>query len=113
MLPPEIFDSDSEEPEPDPFMLLREYWNLKAGAMKKVRMTPITELVASPWISCNLFRRIEEHGGDVERILIAIDRIEDAEFWHGKRLGVTTFLKDTMFPKFLNAEWEDFKKDKR
>ena len=110
--PPPIFDSDSEESVQDPFTLFREYWNLKAKTEKRVKMSPIRELIASPAIANNLFSRIEEHGGDVEVILIAIDRIADAEFWYGKKLGATTFLKDTMFPKFLNSEWGNFKTEK-
>ena len=108
-------DSSSEQDEENisPFELLREYWNRKAERMTKVKMSPIIEMIASPTIANNLLSRIEEYGGDIERILIAIDRIEDAEFFHGQTLGVTTFLKDTMFPKFLNREWGDFKKDKR
>jgi hypothetical protein len=112
-------DPDAEPPETDdegenmsPFELLKYYWNRKAEKMTKVTMSPIDELIASPAIANNLFSRLEEHGGDVEVLFLAIDRIEEAEFWYGKTLGVTTFLKDTMFPKFLNREWGDFKTEK-
>jgi len=109
---PQIFDSDSdsEDQVQDPFTAFREYWNLKAKTEKRVKMSPITELIASSWVAHNLLSRMEEHGGDIEVIFIAIDRIADAEFFYGKKLGVTMFLKDSMFPKFLNMEWEDFKK---
>jgi len=90
----------------------RDYWNLKAKTSKKVKMIPITELVATPWASHNLMSRIEEHG-DFERILVAIDRIEDVEFLHGKTISYTMFLRDTNFTNILNGGWGDFKKDKR
>ena len=127
--PPKIFDSDSEVPDADatgaatvpdeqdgdekPFEAFKMYWNRKGKQMTKVKMSPIKELIASPVLATDLYRRIEEYGGDIETVFIAIDRIEDAEYWHGKTLGATTFLKDTMFPKFLNMEWKEFETKKR
>jgi hypothetical protein len=88
---------------------------MKAEALAKFgfRMTKITQLLASPVIENELFKRIQEHGGRDEVILWAIDRINVADYWHGKKLGIETFLKDTIFPKFLNSEWENYNTNKR
>jgi hypothetical protein len=87
-----------------PFEMLRMYWNLKAEKMTKVKMSKITALIASPVMANRLFDRIEEYGD--EKIFWAIDRIEYAEWWYGKTLGIETFLKDTIFPRFLNQEYK-------
>ena len=118
--PPQNFDSDSENTGADategqgdenisPFEMLREYWNLKAAKSTYVKMAPMTALIASPFIARELMCRIEEYGD--ENIIIAIDRIADADWWHenNKTLGVQTFLKDTIFPKFLNREYKNNK----
>ena len=87
-----------------PFEDLKLFWNLKAKTNTKVKMIPITALIASPLRAHRLFCRIEEYGR--EAIIIAIDRIEDAEWWHGKTLDVDTFLLDDKFPKFLNGGYK-------
>jgi hypothetical protein len=133
--PPDFLDSDSENSEPEtneyahsppdpqdepdeqdnitPFEMLRRFWNLKAKTSTKVKMSPITQLMASSTLSNRLMCRIEEYGE--ETLLIAIDRIEDADWWatEGKKLGVETFLKDDIFPKFLNREYGKTESNKR
>ena len=88
----------------DPFEELKFWWNRKRKT-SKVKMSEITQLIASPVIASRLMQRIEEFGE--EAIQIAIDRIDDATWWQmeGKTLGVETFLKDDIFPKFLNREY--------
>jgi len=123
-LPP-IFDSDSEnsdcasDADSSQYQAtgtmweeFKEYWNVKSKTSKKVKMIPITETIASPWASHNLLSRMEEHGGDFERILVAIDRIEEIGFLNGETIGYTMFLKDTNFPNILNGAWKGCKKEK-
>jgi hypothetical protein len=111
--PPDVPGDSDEREEIDHFGATKMYWNLKGKKMTKVKMSTITELIASPAIANNLASRLEEYGGDIETIFIAIDRIEEAEFWYGKELGITTFLKDTIFPKFLNGEWKNHQTEKQ
>ena len=130
---PKVFDSNSEFPDADapgvvedaddgavdaaavdadedgdgklnPFEELKFWWNRKRKT-SKVNMSEMTQLIASSVIATRLMQRIEEFGE--EAIQIAIDRIDDATWWQmeGKTLGVETFLKDDIFPKFLNREY--------
>jgi hypothetical protein len=100
---------ESEKMPPD--QMLKWYWNQTAEKVSKVRMIPITWLVVPPIVAHRLMLRIEEYGE--EKILWAIDRIEQADYWHGKVLGVEKFLDDTKFPQFLNGEYKNFPDPKR
>jgi len=105
--------TDDEDENDSPFEMLKKYWNIKAEKSTYVKMTPITALVASPYIARELMCRIEEYGD--ESILCAIDYIAYADWWHenNKTLGITSFLKDTIFPKFLNREYQTKKRGDR